>query len=642
MKEQPARVGADGTVIAGVPIYVDQTTGQVAQGAVSLVLTQGSQSSPPFAVNIQQLPPLSTYGTQLGQISDAVLVMDAMLLGRKIGQLQAFQALPGNTIETSQAQATLNALLSATIQARSDVDSVALDNSVVVPGGNLPDGTTVQFDQTSLDMMDRVLAVFLSQTFANLDPSASSASKLAALPRSHRLRTATSQSFQTLLSDLEASSDVTGFELNALTAQNLCSSNPVTTACLVDAASVVGAVGGAYANQSVTMTGTPGNTLLGSTGGILASLNTIGSAFGDLAAFVNGLASGNQAILNAAVTDMNNATTPLYGALVGLLQTTALGELAEIKPVLAGSSTVLNYIQIVDQQSQGLQNVNSTTADLTNLYHAPLPSNQGIGIATGIANIFPNTQGIVSPQSGLNLCCFGSSNIGVTGVADPSGNYELFVPLQSSGTNYSNLNLTAFDPLTDETLASETVNLSGLTSTTPVQLPPIPPTSGETWVGTVTGTTTQSATSLGCYVSGSSGTWSFSYQVSLTFNGSLVSALQSSGSMIAGSGSASGTQVVTVQFPPNSDNCQLLPSSLSNATLLVDAFAPSSAYPYAQIQLEGPYPSMIDCTSDITFGVVCVDPAYLALQPSSISSTQISGVYPSDSGNQGNFTLTKQ
>jgi hypothetical protein len=480
LTEQPARVGADGTVVAGIPIVADQTTGQTMQATVSLVLSQGSQSSAPITINIQQLPPISTYGTQLGQISHAVLVMDAMLVGRKIGQLRAFQALPGNTVDTSKAQATLSALLTAIIQARSDVDRVMLNNSLVIPGGNLASGATVQFDATSLDIMDRVLAVFLTQTFANLSPTVSPASKRSKQSSSHSLQTAaSSQTVQTLLQQLQTSSEVTGIEANALTAQNSCNSNPATTACLVDAASVIGAVGGAYANQLVAMAGkTPGNTLLGAAAGIAASLNTIGSAFGDLAAFANGLASGNQAILNAAVTDMNNATPKLYGALIGLLQTTAIGDLALVKPVLAGSSAILNYIQISDQQSQGLQDVNSTTTDLTNLYKAPLPSNQGIGTATGIANISPNTPGIASPQTGLELCCFGSNSLGLITVADPSGNYELFIPLQAVGTNYSNVTLTAFDPLTSNTLAQETVDVSALTSATPIQLPPIPSASG--------------------------------------------------------------------------------------------------------------------------------------------------------------------
>src|ERR1017187_4314915 len=68
---------------------------------------------------------LTTYGTQLGEISRAVLIFDATVLARRLNELQAFQALPGNKVDTSQAQATLNTLLTAVIMARQDVDEVS-------------------------------------------------------------------------------------------------------------------------------------------------------------------------------------------------------------------------------------------------------------------------------------------------------------------------------------------------------------------------------------------------------------------------------------------------------------------------------------------------------------------------------------
>jgi hypothetical protein len=166
----------------------------------------------------------------------------------------------------------------------------------------------------------------------------------------------------------------------------------------------------------------------------------------------------------------------------------------------------------------------------------------------------------------------------------------------------------------------------------------------EVWSGTMTGTTTDSASSgafVGCNVSGSNGTWNFNYQITFTFNGSLVSAIQSNGSSIGGSGSASGTQSVAGQLPLNPENCQLLPSGVSDASLQVIAFAPSTASPVAQIQLQGQSGSTVNCTSDSIDGVVCA-PFFFGLQPTSVSSTQITGTYPSGSGNQGSFTLVKQ
>jgi hypothetical protein len=165
----------------------------------------------------------------------------------------------------------------------------------------------------------------------------------------------------------------------------------------------------------------------------------------------------------------------------------------------------------------------------------------------------------------------------------------------------------------------------------------------EVWVGTITGTATDSATggvTSGCYASGAVGTWSFSYQVTLTVVSSLASALQTNGGGTSGTGTVSGSETVSTQLPSNPpDNCALLPSSVSNASLLVAVFGPTSTLP-PQIQLEGPGGSS-DCTSDVTFGTVC-ELWYYALQPTSVSATQITGVLASGGGYQGTFTLTKQ
>ena len=67
-----------------------------------------------------------------------------------------------------------------------------------------------------------------------------------------------------------------------------------------------------------------------------------------------------------------------------------------------------------------------------------------LGKVTGTASISSN-QGIATPQSSLELCCHGTLGLGVQGIADSDGNYELFEPLGVSGTNYSNLTLSVFN-----------------------------------------------------------------------------------------------------------------------------------------------------------------------------------------------------
>lgn len=79
------RVTADGTIVAGVPLYVNPTTGQTGSGAVTMVVNQNgrtSQSTAPVTIEIQDLPALNMYGAVPGQITHAILVFDAILLGR--------------------------------------------------------------------------------------------------------------------------------------------------------------------------------------------------------------------------------------------------------------------------------------------------------------------------------------------------------------------------------------------------------------------------------------------------------------------------------------------------------------------------------------------------------------------------------
>jgi hypothetical protein len=54
--------------------------------------------------------------------------------------------------------------LTPILKARSDVDSVTSNSSLVISGGvSTASGSPVQFDATALDAMDRVNGVFLSE-----------------------------------------------------------------------------------------------------------------------------------------------------------------------------------------------------------------------------------------------------------------------------------------------------------------------------------------------------------------------------------------------------------------------------------------------------------------------------------------------
>ena len=46
--------------------------------------------------------------------------------------------------------------------------------------------------------------------------------------------------------------------------------------------------------------------------------------------------------------------------------------------------------------------------------------------------------GITAPPDEIDLCCMGGA-YEIQGIADPDGNFDLFVPLEVPGTSYSSM-----------------------------------------------------------------------------------------------------------------------------------------------------------------------------------------------------------
>lgn len=166
------------------------------------------------------------------------------------------------------------------------------------------------------------------------------------------------------------------------------------------------------------------------------------------------------------------------------------------------------------------------------------------------------------------------------------------------------------------------------------------PAGSETWTGTVQGTIL-SGQPYGC---ASGGSWGLNFTISLTVTSSLVAAVQSGGIGTNGSGSAYGTETVGTQAPPDGSGCQLLPTTIpdtSPVSFSVAVLPPSSGSP-ALIQI---YQLSDQETLLCTTTGGCQGNFYFNVQPTTISSTVISGVSSADDQAQGfqvTFTLTKQ
>ncbi len=94
---------------------------------------------------------------------------------------------------------------------------------------------------------------------------------------------------------------------------------------------------------------------------------------------------------------------------------------------------------------------------------------QGFGIVTGNVQI-ANSTGLAAAQNEIQLS---SNGIMLDTMADQSGNYNLFVPLQASPFNYAAADFEVVDPFSTATLGPDIINLSSLTTDAPFQLPVI-------------------------------------------------------------------------------------------------------------------------------------------------------------------------
>lgn len=485
--ESPISVNTSGSMmIAGVPLYVSPSTGTTGPDTMSLVLTQGSKSSPPVTVNVQDLPSVSSYGATPGQISHATLVLEAMMIGRRLNQLQAFQALPGNTVETTQAQSTLGQLLSSAISARSDVDGVTAKPSLVVPtGATLPNGSPIQFDQTALDMMDRINGLLVSEVFTASPPASPSArrrrtSRRPAIARSGRVQRNTATD---IFTGIDLITNIPGYEQAILAAYNANGFNIYTAGIYAKALSQT--IGTSLAYSSLA----PGGEALGAYGAIFNMLPTLGMFLGSDTAWIQAWINGDTATMATAESAMQEGQADFYANMLGLYaagvpNSQTLSEIAGLATGSAGASTVAGLVTAWAQLQNGSQGDQIAPIDLQSipLSNTTPPSSPTQGIATVDGTITVPDQGISTPQSELEFCCI--NDLAIIGIVDADGDFEFFMPLGVASTNYSNLTLNAINPLTGGILGSETVDLSGLDTTTPIAIPTLttsstpPPTSG--------------------------------------------------------------------------------------------------------------------------------------------------------------------
>lgn len=492
--ESPMRIAADGTVVAAVPLYV--SNGSITSGNVSVSLVQSNLSTAPISLSIQDLPSVSSYGVQPGQISHAMLVFQAIQMTRRLNAYQAFQVAPGNTVDTTQAQLSLTTLLTSTIEARSDVDRVSLDNTVTIDAGTLPDGTSLQFNAATLDMMDRVQAIFLSQTFGQIALAASNTpgpvpSVHARGHRTFLAKNAAIGHHKPATTNAASGANVGGSMAQILLAmQSLTASGqiPLSTIDFANAQNLSDQV--TAVAQGIAPIGSLANETFGAVAALVGVAGTTLHCLEDDGMYAYAEATGDTQTANLIVQDMQNIPADeMYGALETLITSPFL---VEEKTSITVASTVFDLV------TEGLNYYGIATGDTSTLSPSQDSDLVSVAIATSDGAVFapPNsgmvevqgnvdvqtTLGIEAPQSGLDLSP-GPGGESLTTIADPDGDYSMWVPLGVSGFDYSTADFSVYDPVADTLLATETVDLSTVSMGQTVQIPSMSGTCNDTDAG---------------------------------------------------------------------------------------------------------------------------------------------------------------
>ncbi len=442
------RVKADGTVLAAIPFYIDPVSHSISGGTVQLMMTQGATTSAGVQISIQALPPVSAYGVAPGQITHAYLVFEALLHAQAMNVSQAVTAT--GVADMHSATDGLSKLLKASVLARNDVDLIREDSTRTFSWGTAPDGTPLVYSARDLDLMDRVLGLYLSQVLA---------------AKSSVTQAKAAKSLSSFLSSLPVIGNLRNSVRNFFAKED----------DFVLGEAAMNATGEVLENPWITKIG-GGLGMVSAWGSLSRSMDTIGSA-----------------ILTAA--DCGATTTPcpetaesvwndgleFVKAEVGVITSTTgfFGFSSTLSTVVANSlSSVLTTIQGVNDGTLNLPGIAAPWVSDTTLVQDAVTRLGEVYGTVDISNSLGSSASQTSVEAQLDTSSGGT--FAMDSMADQSGNYAVYVPLGLPNVSYRSVWLRMFDLLTGNDLTGTTVDLSNLQ---PGGSLPAPTTSGSCYDG---------------------------------------------------------------------------------------------------------------------------------------------------------------
>jgi hypothetical protein len=498
---QPLRTNADGTVVVAMPLTVNGSTGATTSFGGQLTITQNGKTTAPVNINIADIPQLSDLGVGLGTISRAFYIHQQLAAAGNLNAQQAFAALPNVTPKASTLQADLALQLTNAILAINDVDRIITDNSTSISAGVAADGTTIAFTSKSLELQDRIIGQYLLLSTSNGTAIPQSANGLGA-KRAKGLRkveafTIPAGAVTQITQLITSASGWVAFKTGQQTLQKS------------DSTWLDNALAQASQYQTIAVLGTTavalGASLVGAP--VVAALAGAALTYEVLGGVIIGAASIGNDLVNVATTGYDAyqasgtdtvANGKFSSAVLALgtdafttaINAVGVGAFASGSVVGNTAESVFNSLWGKVSGADATLGAAAFAASLGNLYlqnkliadsaatedgitqmAALSPSPQaGFGTVSGTATITNDQGPILSGQTGAEIG-IGSSTF--SGITDPSGAYDILVPLGNTALNYSQSTLSVYDPITGLVLNSEPLDLSTLTSKTIDTAPPV-------------------------------------------------------------------------------------------------------------------------------------------------------------------------
>jgi hypothetical protein len=715
----PALYTAPAQIVVGVPPLIDLSNGTTSGGQTSVQVVQTSgaaiTSSNVFGgLQVQDLPATNLPpGTiTLGLIDGLVLVSKDLEI-----QLAYDEMASGGQATTGQLRSTLEAIIAQAANLKTQYQALVTDPSNTFPLGN---GSQLIVDQKSLLLTERILFAWLAQmdklnqsgqiTSQRLKAASvrqTSASTTGSQPacsfsqkcpeqiyitqaRPPVLRPASTNFGDGMDAFLQVATAIAGFASKSVgDASSLVSlasairiTFPGVTAYLYDTISL--AVPGG--DQAIKSRLADADVLA-----LQAQQPSIAKAAVDVLGVALGAADPLAGLIFGILTAMasHDAQLPALG-----LQPAAFFVNGTVTsnlngPVSGALVTCSNFsfwangfaVTLGDDSFSSAVPQNSTTLNVpTNLTCVVtktgfLSSQLMIDLKNLLATypVILNQAAVFATPSSLSF----SASPGGTNPPSKTLNIETAL---SGGTNWSAktdalwLHISASNGATPATI-QVSVDITGLLAGTytgnviltptaapssPLSVPVTLVLGTETWVGSFTGTE--------LWIICGNGSWNINYQGSFTLSGSLVAALQTVNGFVPGTGTLSGTEAAAVQPAPcipGEPANQLLTSMMTNLPIIVGATGPFAGFPQSEIEVQN---SVLPTSNSTAQGVVpdcsngnlgstyCVNFSGIALFPSSVTQTTISGVFnfcftgpgacgaPGTLGNTltGTFVLTKE